>query len=1026
MSVAVAGVFGLVPAVMVSSSAQAAPADFLTISDAANWEGERLTFTLTYTGTTEATFGITAEGTPTLGTTATAVADGNQLDNGSTDFVSDTLVSPYFDGSTDIVFPASSASAPSRTTVTVATVDDDDYLDETFQLQATNGGATKFGTGTVWASADSATAPDGPAPFPMFTLTAPSTVPEAQSSVTVTATLSRPMPQDVTIPVETVAGSGVAATSNNGANRDYTALAATAVITVPAYQLSGTTTVSIWDDSVYEGVNQNFAVRSPLGSAVGATDDGDVVTTANIGIVDNDSKPTVSIGDASAVEEGGNLSFPVTLSSLSESAVEVYLTPTSGIDTATSHGATTGDFPNSGVAVLVTIPAYNRTVNKLVPTSTDNVVEGTETLKATLTLPNDAATLGTPVSAIGTITDDDGVVGLSMDTNLTNNLDGDGDPIRTSDDTFAEGASLEVPKTITLFGPLGGFTAAQVPLQINYSFVDVTAKNGVDYRGTSGSFSIPAGDTTITQQIPVTIIGDRIDEPGNETFTVVLTSPNGTIDPDELGATPFTIVDGDDDVQSTWTTGDVSVVEGNSGTTVARVPMKLSGPANADITFSTVITGVSATDGGVNSGTTVGANDFDAPTVQTLTVAAGSTTGYLDIPINSDAVYERNESFTVDFTDVGETLSDSTVDLLHSARVTITNDDAAPTVVFNQVSATEGSTIRVTATTVGLSQYAYELGFTVGPTGTNQATSGVDYEVESTVPLLSHTVARGTQGALYLRPAITDVYLMPDDLNEATETFGVTATETTPVLTGVATTTGVYRILGTGTPNPSTSPSTEPSTEPSTDPSTEPSTEPTDPEPTVDPTDPIVTLASPVSFRRGVGDVTLTGNSTVPGAEIQTWVWPLGTTAGWIKYKSPFLSDETTGDFSFIATLTHVGAKFAASIVVGEEQWTSGTVVVNLRQNPIFSVRSSSVGTATVTVYGDPRIQGLSVRFLEANRDGSWKTVGTGKTSISGRFVYTIRGLKSGTSHLYKATVYGDSDVGLLTNTSRSARVTIR
>src|SRR4051794_4039789 len=58
LSVAVAGVFGLVPAVMVASPAQAAANDFLTISDSGNYEGQNVTFTLTYTGTSAATFTI--------------------------------------------------------------------------------------------------------------------------------------------------------------------------------------------------------------------------------------------------------------------------------------------------------------------------------------------------------------------------------------------------------------------------------------------------------------------------------------------------------------------------------------------------------------------------------------------------------------------------------------------------------------------------------------------------------------------------------------------------------------------------------------------------------------------------------------------------------------------------------------------------------------------------------------------------------------------------------------------------------
>lgn len=824
LSVAVAGVFGLVPAVMVATPAQAVPNDFLTIADAGNYEGQEVKFTLTYTGTVAATFTITADdGLAPVSPLAEAGADFSGppvVDEGAgTDFLDGTeLVSPYFDaGVQEITFPISSAAAPSTATVSVVTGDDPDEVDETFILQADlAGGPAVTATGTIWAL---------PSPIPTFELIAPATAPESQSTVTVTATLSATQDHDVTIPVSTIAGTSPAAVSTGGTNRDYTALPTTAKIVVLAGQLSGTIDVSLWDDSVYEGDNQNFQVTS--GTALGASG---ASTTADIGIVDNDAVPTVSIGNAPGVLEGANLVFPITLSSLSEGPLTVQFTASNGTDTATTHGATgsvqvaggggvlattnndflrvprLADAPVAGATVtdtgVVTIPAYNKTVNKLVKTNTDAFVEGAETVNATLTaiVGGTGVPLGTPTTAIGTITDN--ATGPTVDYEVpTSDLNGTTFNADDLLDTFIEGNTGERATYINLTVNASG--TQQVPLQLNYSFTDVTATNGVDYRGTSGSFTIPVSASTTALQIPITLIGDKIYEYPDETFKVVLTSPNGTIDPDSLGATVFTIKDMVDDLQPTWTTGNISVVEGNSGTTMARVPIKLTGPTNVDVTFTAASTGTpSATDGGVNSGTTVGADDFDLPTVKTVTVPIGSTTAYFDVPINGDVVFEHDESFTVTFTPPASTIVDSTpsTDRLSAALVTVTNDDAAPTVSFNQLASTEGSTIKVTGTTAGLSQYQYKLDFAVAATGTNPATATTDYEVLPN-PLLSATVPRGTQGALLIGPApttadtmIAEIYLSPDDIDEATETFGVTATETTPAPTGVATTTGTYRI----------------------------------------------------------------------------------------------------------------------------------------------------------------------------------------------------------------------------------------
>jgi hypothetical protein len=848
LSVAVAGVIGLVPAVMVPSPAQAAPSDFLTIADAGNWEGNAVTFTATYTGTSAAGFRFTTVNTASAATpddyvaiptstygvspamrapadvdttnTSTTItsptAQFTNADVGSTitgagipalatiasvtsattatlsaaATATATITATITATGTYIEFSASSVAAPSTATVVVAAGANAvvDTADETFTLRATPvnpaTGPTKSATGTIW---DAAT-------YPGFTFVAAATVSESQATVAITANLNAVMAHAVTIPVATSAtarGDGADATTLAPVP-DYTPLTAdTSSIVIAAGQLSGSVNVSILDDGVYEPKTQYFRVSA--GTPVGATG----TASVDVGIVDNDTAPTVSIGNATDfVEANGNMTFPVTLSTLSEDPVTVSFVTADGVDTSTTRGATDGDDYTGVVPTTVTIPAYNRTKHQAVGILTDLVVEGSETINATISSP-DGATLGTPVTATGTITDDDlgPVVTWQQPTTLLN-----GTTFVLGDDTleYVEGDTTERATYINLTIPASA--SHQVPLQLDYSFVDVTATNGVDYRGTSGSLTVPVGKTTATPlQIPITIIGDKLYDP-DETFKLVLASANGTIP--AITTRTYTIID-TTDAQPTWTTGNVSVVEGNSGTTLARVPVKLSGATNVAVTFSAVFSldaDSSADEAGVSAGTTVGENDYNKPSPQTVTVPIGSTTAYFDIPVNGDVIHEHNESFTVTFSPPGGGIVDSTpsTDRLTTAQVTITNDDAAPTVTFNQLASTEGSTIKVSGTTAGLSQYPYTLTYTVAPIGTNPATAATDYEVTPN-PLLTSTVARGSQGTLYMggsttASTIAEVYLSPDDIDEATETFGVTATETTAVSAGIATTTGTYRI----------------------------------------------------------------------------------------------------------------------------------------------------------------------------------------------------------------------------------------
>ncbi|MEU4163846.1 Calx-beta domain-containing protein [Actinoplanes sp. NPDC026670] len=790
MSVVVAATLGLMSAVVAAAPAPAALNDVLTIPDAGGYEGHYVTFTLTYSGSTAATVDVTAFGAPDEGTAVAGASTAAGFPVAGADFVNGTgLISSSFNPSTrTIVFPASSAGSPSTATVNVVTGDDADTADESFTLHAAlAGGSEVTATGTIWAL---------PSVIPSFTYSAPATVPEGQPSVTVTATLSQAQPHDITIPITTGPGAAPVATSTGGVHRDYTELPAGTKIKIPAGRASGSIDISLWDDSVYEGPTQNLKVIT--GTLVGVTGPGAV----EIGLTDNESMPTVSIGDAPAVLEGAKSVFPITLSSLSDAAVTVTVTTVSGADTSGSYGATKGlDF--TAPAASVKFPALSRTAELTVSTTADNDVEGTETYTATLSNPVNAA-LSTQQTATGTILDD---TTKPIVTYLAPNAAMNGAAYVPGDlvNTFVEGDAEERSTFINLSVAA---TTSQVPVQLAYSFVKGTATPGVDYRGAAGAFTVPVGAGETTLQIPVTIIGDRIVD-RDETFSVALSSPNGTVNPKSL-STPMTFVISDTgDVLPTWSTGDVSVAEGNSGPTTARVPITLSGPASADVAFTAEVADIadvagtdSTTETGVSAGATVGDNDYDLPAKAAVLIAAGSTTGYLDIPVNGDVIYERDEAFTVRFIPPpsGLVAATGTTGVMPLAWVTVKNDDAAPTVSFNQTSSTEGSTIRIKGTTAGLSQAPYRLSFSVAPVGTNPATPTIDYQVNRFAPVTA-TVARGAQGPLVLdgvatETTIADVHLSPDDIDEATETFGVIATETSPApLVGIATTTGVYRIV---------------------------------------------------------------------------------------------------------------------------------------------------------------------------------------------------------------------------------------
>ncbi|GAA2695831.1 hypothetical protein GCM10010437_049810 [Actinoplanes palleronii] len=774
LATVVASAAGLVPGVFVATPAFAAAADNLTITSAANWEGGDLVFKLTYTGNVPASFGIT-----TGGGTATGSAAFNMTD-GTTDYDNDAFTTP-------VTFLASSASSPSTATITIPTKIDTDSVDETFTVTATNsalnGGAgdssVETATGTIWAWSSND-----------ITLGGSTKVVESTKTVTVTAQSTYPQAHDVVIPVKTADPSRAALSAGNymttwarstgGDFRDFTALASDAVITIPANQTTGSTTVSINDDTADETDTQYFDVAVDTGRAVlgGARVSGqDVVEMA---LTDNDDKPTLSIADSVSAKEGTRLSFPVSLSNPSETATTFDFTSAGAVSGNTPAATNGTDFTNES-AISKTIPQYGKLVNVPVTTlvAPASTWEGPENVRATIANASSNATLGTAASANGTITDAEAgqTVEYSAET-----------PFNAGSDTWTEGSNGPTDKIIYV-----KFASdSPLPATLSYSFVDGTAKNGVDYVGKSGSITIPAGsdgsDGTKALQIPVSIIGDRIAE-DDETFKLHVTSTSGVADDASLGDLTF-IID-DDDSAPIWTTADATVQEGNSGTTLARVPIKLSSAAGTDATFTATIADVSA----VEAGTAAGSNDYDLPKSLTATIKAGETTGYFEVPVNGDAVYERDETFTVTF--VGSGNVGTTGDSVTQSRVTIGNDDQQPKLTFATASGTEGGTVTVAPTVVGQSQYQYDIGFTAGSTGTDPATVGSDFEIPTGLASAIATVPVGYEGALskmtvpFTLPAFN---LLNDDIDEPVETFSVTANEVSSVLKGFTTSTAIVKI----------------------------------------------------------------------------------------------------------------------------------------------------------------------------------------------------------------------------------------
>jgi CSLREA domain-containing protein len=110
-----------------------------------------------------------------------------------------------------------------------------------------------------------------------------------------------------------------------------------------------------------------------------------------------------------------------------------------------------------------------------------------------------------------------------------------------------------------------------VAATVNYATSNGTATAGADYTATSGTLSFASGDTSKTFSIPIT--NDSFNEP-NETVNLTLSNVTGNAALGPPSTAVLTIID--DDPLPGLSINDVSVAEGNSGTTNANFTVSLS------------------------------------------------------------------------------------------------------------------------------------------------------------------------------------------------------------------------------------------------------------------------------------------------------------------------------------------------------------------------------------------------------------------------------------------------------------------
>jgi len=258
--------------------------------------------------------------------------------------------------------------------------------------------------------------------------------------------------------------------------------------------------------------------------------------------------------------------------------------------------------------------------------------------------------------------------------------------------------------------------AAATPVTVNYATANGSATAPGDYQATSGSLTFAVGEISKTINVP--IVGDNVFEQV-EGFLVNLSNAVGATITD--GSAVGTIIDNDtpgsNDPPSV-AIGDVTLSEGDNGTTSAQFTVTLSKSWTAPVTLNYATSNGSATAG----------SDYQ-PTSGSLTFNPGDTNKTITVLVVNDTIFEQVEGFLVNLSNVqGATTARGT-----GVGTVIDNDplpsnEEPPTIAIRDAIAFEGDAGSTNAQFQVTLNKAWTAPITVSfATGNGSATAATDY-----------------------------------------------------------------------------------------------------------------------------------------------------------------------------------------------------------------------------------------------------------------------------------------------------------
>ncbi len=419
----------------------------------------------------------------------------------------------------------------------------------------------------------------------------------------------------------------------------------------------------------------------------------------------------LSSASATVAENAGSVTITVSRNGTASGAASVQYASSNGTATAGSDYTTA-----SGTLNWADGDSTSKTFS--VAIANDAIDEADESINITLANAT-GANLGTPNSAVITITDDDATPAVTFTSANQSKAENAGTATITAQLSAASGQAVTVPFTVT-----------------------GTAANPADYTITASPIIIAAGATSAN--ITISIVDDAIYENPNETVIVTMGTPTNAAKGVTTAHT-LTITDNDPAPSAgTIALSSATYTVAENGTSATITATRTGGSfGTASVAYAT------------SNGIATAGSDYTVASGTLTWADADTASKTFTIAITNDALDEANETVNITLSSVtGATLGSPA-----AAVLTITDDDATPTVTFTSASQSKtesAGTATITAQLSAASGQAVTVPFTVTGTATNPG----DYTITAN-PI---TIAAGATSANITVTIVDDaVYENPNE-----------------------------------------------------------------------------------------------------------------------------------------------------------------------------------------------------------------------------------------------------------------------